>query len=460
MTRPKHIAVIDIGKTNAKLALVDLDTLSEMAVVTRPNAVLPGPPWPHFDTEGHWGFLLDALKQFGESFRIDGISVTTHGASIVLLDKDGALAAPILDYEHDGPQETAAAYDNMRPAFERTGSPRLANGLNPGAQLHWQFQTDPGLLERTAHVLTYPQYWSYRLTGVIASDVTSIGCHTDLWEPDRAGYSELTERLGISDKLAPVRKSTDILGPILPEISAATGLPPKIPVICGIHDSNASLYPHILAQDPPFSVVSTGTWVIVMSMGADQAKLDPDRDTLVNVNALGQPVPSARFMGGREFEMIQQGHRVNPTPQDVSDVLAREVMLLPSVDPSTGPFQHVQMGWHGSEPSVGSGTRAVALSYYLALMTKTCLDLTGARGPVIVEGPFGQNKEYLEMLCAATDRPVFHSDAQTGTSIGAALLFATGNHGAAPLPVPIAGNMSELRNYAVTWQRVVHSHSG
>jgi hypothetical protein len=35
--------------------------------------------------------------------------------------------------------------------------------------------------------------------------------------------------------------------------------------------------------------------------------LDPARDVLVNVNALGQPVPSARFMGGREYELIRAG---------------------------------------------------------------------------------------------------------------------------------------------------------
>jgi sugar (pentulose or hexulose) kinase len=458
MKRAQHIAVIDIGKTNAKLALVDLNTLSEIAVVTRPNTVLPGPPWPHFDTEGHWDFLLDALTQFGRSYRIDGISITTHGASIVLLDEHGDLAAPILDYEHDGPQETAAAYDALRPTFERTGSPRLANGLNPGAQLHWQFHTDPGLLERTAHILTYPQYWSHRLTGVISSDVTSIGCHTDLWEPDRGQYSELTDRLGISDKLAPVHNSADILGPILPEISAATGLPPQTPVICGIHDSNASLYPHILALEPPFSVVSTGTWVIVMSMGIEQNELDPARDTLVNVNALGQPVPSARFMGGREFEMIQQGHKVNPTPQDISDVLEHMVMLLPSVDPSTGPFQGIEMAWHGGKPAVGSGVRAAALSYYLALMTNTCLELTGARGPVIVEGPFGQNQEYLAMLHAVTGRPVYRSEAQTGTSIGAALLFTTDAHVDAPVPSRMPRNASELRRYADTWARLTRAH--
>ena len=34
---------------------------------------------------------------------IDAISVTTHGATAALLDADGALALPVLDYEHDGP---------------------------------------------------------------------------------------------------------------------------------------------------------------------------------------------------------------------------------------------------------------------------------------------------------------------------------------------------------------------
>ena len=80
MTQPRHIAVIDIGKTNAKLALVDLTTLAEIAVVTRSNTVRPGPPWPHFDVEGHWNFLLDALGQFHSTHGVDAISVTTHGA--------------------------------------------------------------------------------------------------------------------------------------------------------------------------------------------------------------------------------------------------------------------------------------------------------------------------------------------------------------------------------------------
>ena len=84
MTSPKHIAVIDIGKTNAKLALVDATRMEEIAVETRPNTVRPGPPWPHFDLDGHWDFLLGALTHMQADHGIDAISVTTHGAAAVL----------------------------------------------------------------------------------------------------------------------------------------------------------------------------------------------------------------------------------------------------------------------------------------------------------------------------------------------------------------------------------------
>jgi sugar (pentulose or hexulose) kinase len=448
----RHIAVIDIGKTNAKLALVDLSTLTEMAVVTRPNIVQPGPPYPHYDVDGHWEFLLDALAQFHREHRIDAISVTTHGACAALLDSNGALATPILDYEHAYPAETVNAYDAIKPDFAKTGSPKLAGGLNIGAQLHWLFASDPDLEDRIAQIVTYPQYWGHRLTGVTATDVTSIGCHTDLWNPYEGTFSSLPAELGIRDKIAPVRRPSDILGPILPEIAKATGLAPETPVCVGIHDSNASLYPHVVSQEGPVSVVSTGTWVIVMSMKTGgAATLDPARDTLVNVNAHEQAVASARFMGGREFEVIQQDQRVEPTKQDLSAVLDGPRMLLPSVETGSGPFQGSQMLWHGDEPEVGTGQRSAALSFYLALMTGTCLKLVGGAGPTIVEGPFARNPEFLAMLHAVTARPVLTNAAVTGTSIGAAMLLGADEFPPKLNQFETALPLDSLRTYADLW---------
>ena len=226
----KHVAVIDIGKTNAKLTLVDLDDLSEIAVVTRQNTVLPGPPWPHFDVDGHWDFLLSALRNFHAEHGIDAISITTHGACIALLNEMGNLAAPILDYEYTGPDDVADEYDMIRPPFSETGSPKLPMGLNVGAQLFWQFHKDVGLKDRVASIVTYPQYWGHRLTGVAATDATSLGCHTDLWNPQDRKLSSLPERLGITDKIAPTCISNEVLGNILAEVANCTGLSFDTPV--------------------------------------------------------------------------------------------------------------------------------------------------------------------------------------------------------------------------------------
>lgn len=448
----RHIAVIDIGKTNAKLALVDLGTLAEIAVTTRPNTVLPGPPWPHFDLDGHWRFILDGLARFHARHRVDGIVATTHGASIVVLDRDGALAAPMLDYEHPGPDEMAADYDALRPGFETTGSPRAPGGLNVGAQLHWQLARMPDLAARIGTVLPYPQYWAHRLTGVIAGEVTSYGAHTDLWNPGAGTFTHLPDRLGLAGKMAAPRPAQDILGPILPEVAAATGLPPDTPVASGLHDSNASLYPHLLARAAPFSVVSTGTWVICMSVGGKAVALDPARDTLMNVNALGAPVPSARFMGGREWEILTRGGAPDPTAADIAEVLESRLMLLPSVDTANGPFQGRTARWQPEEPAPGTGTRTAAASFYLALMTATALDQIGHRGPAVVEGAFARNGAYLSMLAAATGGPVLAAPSSTGTSAGAALLFSPPGAAVALPQAQPAAHLPGARAYARAWR--------
>ena len=239
-----------------------------------------GGPYPHYDIEGLWAFTLEALAAFAEAPGYDAISITTHGASAALLAADGSLALPVIDYEHEYPKHVRDAYDRLRPPFEETFSPRLSGGLNVGAQIHYQKTVFPDDFSRVRTILTYPQYWAWRLTGVAANEVTSLGCHTDLWRPRQGTYSSLVDALDIRDRMAPIRSAFDVLGPVLPETAGLLGLAASVPVYCGIHDSNASLLPHLIGNEPPFSVVSTGTWVINFAVGGDRDRFDAARDTL------------------------------------------------------------------------------------------------------------------------------------------------------------------------------------
>jgi sugar (pentulose or hexulose) kinase len=416
------IAVIDIGKTNAKVALVDLARLAETDVRKTPNDVLRDGLYPHYDTERLWTFILDSLRDLGRTAPIDAISITTHGATAALVDEAGDLALPILDYEYAGTEATAAAYDAVRPPFDETGSPRLPVGLNLGAQLYWQQQAFPDQWAKVTSILMYPQYWGMRLTGARMSEATSLGCHTDLWSPHRRALSPMVLQRGWSPLFPPIAKAANRLGTLLPAIAERTGLSAKAPVQVGIHDSNASLLPHLLSRQAPFSVLSTGTWVIALAIGTKPLPLDPARDTLINVNALGAPTPSARFMGGRENAVLGEG-LVEATPDDIDAVFKEGIMYLPSAQQGSGPFPDAVGHWTNEATR---GERRAALSFYLAMMAATCLDLIGADGPTIIEGPFAANAEFANMLRAATGRDVITEAAGTGTSIGAALLAGHG----------------------------------
>src|SRR4029453_4458123 len=97
-------------------------------------------------------------------------------------------------------------------------------GLNLGAQFFWQARHFADAFGHVAAIVMYPQYLAFRLTGIAANEVTSLGAHTDLWNPTARGYSALVDRAGWRTLLAPIRPASDGLGPIRPEIVARTGL--------------------------------------------------------------------------------------------------------------------------------------------------------------------------------------------------------------------------------------------
>ncbi|MDG2355719.1 MAG: FGGY-family carbohydrate kinase [Paracoccaceae bacterium] len=459
MKQLQNIAVIDIGKTNAKVVLVDLKELFEIDYFSTPNIILNDEPFPHYDIKALWSFIRSTLSVMQTRYGVDAISVTTHGAGVILLDSFGQPILPILDYEHGGPDSLTEKYNRLRPDFSLSGTPRSPLGVILGAQIYWLLFTKPEISQRLNCLVTYPQYWVGLFTGNWCTEVSYLGCHTDLWLPWEKKFSSLVKRLGLTNKIAPIRKASDLIGPVLPSVSREIGLPKMTPVYCGIHDSNASLYRHLLAQSKPFSLLSTGTWVIIMAIGGKEKILDQRRDLLVNVNALGDPVPSARFMGGREFEILTKDISVTPTEHEISTVLDKLIMLSPSIIPQFGPFQNRSAKWSVPEVQLNQGERTVVASLYLAMMATTCLNIIGAEGPIITEGPFAKNVLFLDLISAATGSQVLLSKGSTtGTSIGVALLASPNVKKLKPLdihPSPQGFYREKLIFYSKQWKLYV-----
>lgn len=418
----KAIGVIDVGKTHIKFYLLN-DTL-EAEVITSwqiANEVVNEPPYPHFASERHWQWLLDRFKEASQTYHISKLITTAHGASAVLLAGD-QLAMPILDYEYPGPE---SCVDYPYPPFSETFSPPLPLGLNVGRQLYWQRQQFPELFRRVTAILPYPQYWTWRLSGIAANEYTSIGAHTDLWLPRQRRFSSFAVRQGWDQLYPPLRNAWEALGPIRSGIAAATGLSAQCQVLTGVHDSNASLLPHLLSQVSPFTVVSTGTWVIIMSVGADLAALDPAKDTLGNVNVSGDPVACARFMGGREYAILTEGAQADDEAvfQAAQLLIQQQVFALPNWTQSGGPLPGPE-GRIIGEPADNPAAKIALASLYCALMINCSLDAVGAyRGALIIEGSFIKNPLLCEVLShLRPQQPVVTSEDFAGTMRGAAIL--------------------------------------
>jgi sugar (pentulose or hexulose) kinase len=448
--RDAAIAVIDIGKSNAKLALVDRVSRATLAVSTVGNAVVSAPPYPHYDVDRVWTWIIDGLREFAVRADIEAIAVTTHGAALALMAGE-RLALPVLDYEHDL-SVVDPAYDALRGDFSETLSPNLPGGLNAGRQLYWQRAMFPAEFAKADAILSYPQYWVWRLTGQKVAEATSLGSHTDLWNPRAATWSRLATGQGWDRLFPALVRPWDTVGTLRPEIAAATDIAASCRVVAGIHDSNASLLPHLIARPKPFAVLSSGTWMIVFAPGGALDALDRDRDCLANVDAFGEAVPSARFMAGREYAIIA-GEARDPDDGAVARVVAGKVMALPAFAAGTGPFGRCKGRWSSPPERLSPAERAAAGSLYAALMAETCLGLAGASGPVIVEGPFANNAVFLSALASLVPSPVLARPDATGTTDGAALL-AYGPKAAAPVaygePVPPLG--VDLHEYAAAWR--------
>ncbi len=444
-------AVLDIGKTNVKLVV--LDQGGAMLFERRqPNAVLPGPPYPHFDIEAIWNFLLAALRDAAAQVSIETIVTTTHGASGALVDETG-LVLPVLDYEYAAPFEENFGYADVRPPFAETLSPASPSGLNLGRQIYWQSRKFRDDFARAKWILTYPQYWSWRLSGKAASEVTSLGTHTDLWQPLTRDFSSLVDREGWRALFPPLQPAHAVLGPIKPEIAQATGLSPQCRVISGIHDSNASLLPHLVSRAAPFTVISTGTWVIIFGVGAEPEVLDETRDVLANVDVNGKATICARFMGGRDHEALVPAGAPPATHNDIETVVAAQVFALPSFSGPCGPFPAGKGRIAGSLPPIDGGRAALA-ALYLALMSDACLQMIGAKGDLIIEGAFAANEAYAAVLAALRPgQAVWVSNDSTGTSHGAALLSDWPATHAAPAMRRIAPvDVPALAAYKIAWR--------
>ncbi len=448
MDIPRSIAVIDVGSTNTKLFHFGPD-LSIIEQRSQPVALVKQPPYTQIDPDAVLAFAVEAIQQFDAIVPVDAIVSSCHGSSLALLDANGALAFPIMSYLNEVPHDIAEAYGAIEPPFSEVLAPTNPLGLTLGRQLLWQETHWPDVFAEVSVIQPYAQYIGFRLSGVLASEVTSLGAQTHLWAPIEKKFSSLARDRGWDRLMAPIREAHDVLGP-----AKDLSLNGRGHVFCGIHDSNANYLRY--AQLAPLCLLSTGTWIIAFDSVASIEDLNGEKDQVSNSTASGDPIGCARFMGGEEYARI-----AGPSPSGVPDLSAvqklidQKVMALPSFTDSGGPVP-----WTGGNgrisgvSALGDDDAASLASLYTAQMTALTLQGLAGAERVVIDGVFAQNDVFLSILAGLLpDHSVHRSLESQGTAAGAATL-ALPDPEQAPLPAyePVSKkNVSGLQDYHARW---------
>ena len=288
--------IFDIGKTNKKCFLFNED----FEVVHQEEKVFPQihdeDDHPTEDLRSLRYWIFDSVDQISqdEKYQIKAINFSTYGASLVHLDEEDRVISPMYNYTKEMPEGLIEEFlgKHGKVAFIETGSPSMGF-LNAGLQLYWIKHRKPRIFKRIAHTLHFPQYLSALFTGRAVSELTSIGCHTAMWNHKLHQYHDWVHQEELVNKFPEIVPSDSYVERSIDGRIGRIGI--------GIHDSSAALLPYLLIEKKPFILLSTGTWSIGLNPFISLEKLEPDQQQLLYLNVFAKSVLASQLFLGREY---------------------------------------------------------------------------------------------------------------------------------------------------------------
>jgi sugar (pentulose or hexulose) kinase len=454
---PRGIAVVDVGFTNTKVILYDakLNVLGERKI-TSPHH--DGKHYREIDVGAILQFAVKAIHELDAITPIDAIVPSAHGACIVCLKSNGALALPVMDYLSEPPPDILESYKKLMPDFAESYTPLLPMALMHAVQLFWQQTILPEAFAQTTIILPLMQYIAFGLGGRAVTEVSSMSCQSHLVDMRSGKPSSTSVAQGWDKHFAPEAKAWDVVGTFPSRLNG------RGQILAGVHDSNANYLRYLAAGQKHFTLLSTGTWIISFDTDADMMQLDHARDIVANKDVFGRTVACSRFFGGKEFEIIAKGADGSEATLGAAAELVRAgIMALPSFTDSGGPIPDSggQGKIIGPLPDTGEA-RASLASLYCALMMSESLDALHSKHAIIVDGPFSQNEVFLKLLASLrSGQSIYASHLRDGTATGAACLalMPDGLLTQADINMrDIAASNIDLANYQRDWKTRSISH--
>ncbi len=406
--------VLDIGKTNVKLTFVDSINSKTIKFFTtkQKNTYRHGIKILNSNSIFEWA--LKKITYIGKKHNLDKFVCTAHGTSIALISYDDKELLACTDYEYKF-DKLFNSYKKIAPKFNESFSPFLENGLNIGQQIYYLYKRKQKLIKETKYILNYPQYIVWKLTSSFSSEISYVGCHTHLWDFKRNKLSSFVKKIKLEKKFPKIRKAWDTIGQR--KIGES-----NLKIINGIHDSNASYLYFKNSDIKNFTLVSTGTWYIIFNQKTPLKNLNPSLDMLANIDVFGKPVPTMRFMGGREYDHLMGVFKISNKTRAIKNFSFHDYLIYPSYA-SGGGFSINKINICFYE-GLNKGQIYYLICLYISFVINFCLNQMKSSNTIILDGPITKNITIMKILSSLRKKQiVLKNKREIGTTLGATNLF-------------------------------------
>jgi sugar (pentulose or hexulose) kinase len=425
------IAVFDVGKTNKKVMLLDEDYVIQWEHSVKFDEVADEDGFPCEDVHALTSWVKDTFNRLiaMPEFEIRATNFSAYGASFVHINKDDEAFLPLYNYLKPYPPDLQKqfydTYGGESKVAIETASPILGH-LNSGMLLYRLKHEQPEKFRSIKYSLHLPQYLSFILSGKTRSEITSIGCHTNLWNFQIGYYHDWIYKENINQVLAPIGDG-DCLVCIKDNVQIGLGL----------HDSSAALIPYLVNFTDPFILISTGTWCISLNPFNKVPLTEEElkNDCLLFMKYTGGNVKASRLFAGYEHE--QQIKRLAEhfnKPEDHYASVKYNSEILPSLKKDSAATH--QQGMHVSISASSFEDRGLSSfenyeqAYHQLIadiivqqINSTQLVLNGTDvNRIFVDGGFSKNPVYMSLLANEfLDYEVYAASVPQASAIGAAL---------------------------------------
>jgi len=237
---------IDSGTSGVKAVIIDETGRIRSIGYRECDVVSEQPGWADQDPMDWWkaceGAVSDAVAKSGSGKEIVSIGFSGQMRGNVMLDKDGNPLGNCMIWLDQRASEEVEEIRQMisdEEALAITTNHCLNSYWAP--KLLWIKKHRPEEYEKTDKVLFTKDFLRFKMTGEIATEVSDASLTFLMDVPHRCWSERMLSAIGIPKEILPKRlvESSEIVGHLRPEVAAAWGLTPGIPVAAGAGDQPA-----------------------------------------------------------------------------------------------------------------------------------------------------------------------------------------------------------------------------